>query len=264
LNLTVQDAVKLEKGALAFQRFFYTLACIVLLFGTFFASSGTPEMAITLLKYGIPLAFCAALSGKFGWETENGWKVLKAGALIFLVAMILTDFAPESVREWYRNLNKSETIALALFIIPSSLWLMAAFWKAKADALKAGAKVMTTVCGIALAVLWIKGSITTHELASTSKGTADKMNKIQQMATDRVLDKALEVVSPSKPGSGSGRTPNVSPPPAGNGQRYAGDSKPLEADRTTTRIHRKIAAPPAEATREYKNPAQALNDLDNL
>lgn len=264
LNLTAKDAAKIEESALALQRFFYTLACIVLLFGTFFASSGTPEMALRLLKYGVPLAFVAALSGKFGWKTESGWKLLKLGALIAFAVMILLDFTV--VGDWYAKLNRSETIALALFVIPSSLWLAAAFWKDKSDALKAGAKVMSVVCAITLVVLWIKGSITTHELASTSDETAAKMNKIQKTATDRVLDKALDVVTP---GNGTHGTPNVSPPPAGNGmtgQRYAGnsDAKPQEASRTTTHTRRKITVPPVEAPKHYTDPVQETNDLEAL
>lgn len=264
-NLTAEDAVALEEGALAFQRFFYTLACIVLLFGTFFAPVGTFDMAIKLLKYGVPLAFVAALSAKFGWQTEGGWKLLKLAVLIAFVAMVLGDFLPDWARDWYRNLNRSETVTLWILFFPGALWLLAAFWKAQAEALKRGAKILTVICCILFVALWVKGVITTHELASTSDTTAAKMTQFQQTATNRVLDKAIDVVTP-KPDSPSAtpKAPNVQPPPPAGGT-YRRPQDRTETSDLPAAHHpqtRRVQLPRPEKPRHYDNLEESIDDLD--
>jgi len=262
-ELAVAEAEKIEEGAKAFQRFFFTVASIVLLFGTFFAPSGELSTAVGLLAVGLPLAALSAFAAKLGKKTDLGWQLLGGAVLIAFVVLVFRIFGQDLVPAWFTRRNRSELIVMVAMLIPCSLWIAGAFWKAKADGLNTAAKRLFWVSLAVLVLLAFKGVLTTHELASTTDETASKMQRIEDTATKRVLNGAQLLVDPPSGHASAGA--HYQAPPAGNGgtgSRSVGHeaSKPQAA----ARARRKIAAPPSEPPKQYASPAQAMNDLDAL
>lgn len=268
-ELSAASAEKIEAGATAFQRFFFTIAALTLLFGNFFAPSGEISTAVYLLAVGMSLATLAAISAKHGWSSAFGWKMISGLVLVSFVHLVLRLFCHVDVFGWFSDRNKSEKIIIMLAFFPCALWLTGAFWKSKADGFNKAAKRMAWVSLLLLAGLAIKGTVTTHELASTSDETAGKMQKIEDTASRRMLDKAQDIVNPpSHDGSATTSSAKYQAPPAGSSggteNRSDGHEAPKPQAPVQTRITRKVAVPPAEAPKQYTNPAQAINDLDDL
>lgn len=268
-ELSAASAEKIEAGATAFQRFFFTIASIVLLFGTFFAPSGELSTAVYLLAVGMPLAALAAFAAKHGWKSELGWKLIGGAVLVSFALLVLRLFGHVDVATWLSKRNKSETIVIVLAFIPCTLWLIGAFWKSKADGFNKAAKRMTWVSLLLLAGLAIKGTITTHELASTTDETAAKMQKIEDTASTRALDKAQEIVNPpSHSGSGQASYAKYLAPPSGTSGGRAARPVTREASKPQATVpyhmRRTVAVPPAEAPKQYTSPTQAVNDLEAL
>lgn len=111
MTLAPSDVLKIEATVTSIQRFFYTLACITLLFGTFFVPNGEVGTAVKLAYLGIPLAFMAAVAAKHGWLTVTGWKLLNGAVLIaFLVMTFMMfgkDLVPASVRNWVSKVTSA-------------------------------------------------------------------------------------------------------------------------------------------------------------
>lgn len=249
------SAEKIEAGATAFQRFFFTIASLVLLFGTFFAPSGEPATAVKLMIIGMPLAAVAGLALSRGWKSELGWKLIGVAVLIAFVLLALRIFVRIDVLEWFSDRNQSELIAMALLGIPAVLWLMAAFWKSKADALSMAAKRLSWISAALLVFLWIKGPISSKELTG-HETTVDEVKRSLGMT------KSENHAMNSAP-SGTYMAPPAGVP-GGTENRSVGPEAPTPQAEVQTRIHRKIAVPSDEAPKEYTNPGQVLNDLDDL
>ena len=257
-EVTATDAKKLEEGANAFQRFFFTILGLTLILGTFFAPSGEAGTAVKLALIGMPLAALAAVAAKHGWKSESGWKLIGVAVLIGFVVLTLTVFGetliPASIRHWFSARNASELVAMTLAVIPCVFWMLGAFWTSKSAAINKVAKYLSYASGALLIFLLFKGAINYHDLTGHEK----------PKVVDR-LEQKLDSIGSTTSSSAPSRTGAYLSPPGGSASTTASQSTP--APQVTPKTHgtrTKIIIPPAEPPKQYTNPVQAIDDLDKL